>query len=85
MVVLPSQELALQVHKVFEQVSRGTGISVGIVCGQVPIEKESAMLLDICSHPPCSSVDVLIATPGRLVEHLNRSMQIQKCCDTHYM
>ena len=58
--------------KVFEQVSRGTGINIGMVCGQVSLEKESAMLFDSSSYPPCSGVDILIATSGRLVEHLNR-------------
>lgn len=70
--VVPSQELALQVHMVFEQVSHGTRVQIGVVCGQASVEKESAMLQDSSMYPPCSGVDVVIATPGRLVEHINR-------------
>ncbi len=71
-VVVPSQELATQVHSVFELVSRGTGVSAGMVCGQLPLEGERAMLCNREAILPCSKVDVVIATPGRLVEHLDR-------------
>jgi superfamily II DNA/RNA helicase len=72
LVVVPSQELAVQVHGVFELMTRGTVLSVGLVCGRVPIESEQAMLWARGVFPPCSKVDVLIATPGRLVEHMDR-------------
>ena len=71
--MLPSQDLVLQVYRVFQQVVHGTGISIGMVSGQDPMSKESAMLLDPSSHPACSRVDVVVATPGRLVDHLKRS------------
>lgn len=70
--MVPSKELASQVVSVFQQVSHGTGISSGMVCGQVSMELECAILRESGSYPPSSKVDVLVATPGRLVEHLNR-------------
>ena len=71
-VVVPSQELAAQVHSVFELMCRRTVLSVGVVGGRVSLETEQALLQDWGAFPPCSKVDVLIATPGRLVEHLDR-------------
>lgn len=58
--------------RVFEQVAQGTGVRVGMVCGHLSVERECEMLTSPSSYPPCSSVDVVIATPGRLVEHLER-------------
>lgn len=70
--MVPSQELASQVQGVFQLLARGTGLSVRTVCGQAPLEAERALLNDRGAYPPASKVDVLIATPGRLVEHLGR-------------
>ena len=70
--VVPSQELAVQVQKVFDQLAHGTRIHVGVVCGSVSFEKERDMLYDSKTYPPCSSLDVVVATPGRLVEHLDK-------------
>ena len=70
--VVPSHELASQVQGVFQLLTRGTGLSVRTVCGQAPLEVDRAVLWDRAVYPPASKVDVLIATPGRLVEHLDR-------------
>ena len=72
LVVLPSQELGAQVCRVFEQVAQGTGVHIGMICGHQSVERESEMLTDSSSYPPSSTVDVVIATPGRLVDHLDR-------------
>ncbi len=69
-IVLPSQELAQQVLQVFEQVAHGLGVRIGLLCGQVSMETERSMLWNDCLYPRCSDVDVVVATPGRLVEHL---------------
>ena len=72
MVILPSQELGAQVCRVFEQVAQGTRVRVGMVCGHLSVERECEILIDSSSYPPSSRVDVVIATPGRLVDHLHR-------------
>jgi len=72
LVVVPSQELASQVLAVFEQLAHGTGLSVARISGHLPLESECALLRDPSSYPAGSKVDILIATPGRLVEHLER-------------
>lgn len=43
---------------------------MGTTCGLKPLDEEQDLLLD-CHHDPITSgVDVLVATPGRLVDHL---------------
>ena len=69
LVVLPSQDLALQVRDVFENVSKGTKVKVGVLCGQKSLDEE----LERVVIPLGSKVDILVSTPGRLVSHLQRS------------
>ena len=69
LVVLPSQDLALQVRDVFENVSKGTKVKVGVLCGQKSLDEE----LEKVVSPLGSKVDILVSTPGRLVSHLQRS------------
>ena len=69
LIVVPSKDLALQVHDVFKKISKGTGVRIGLLCSlhSVSIEQESIVSLF------CSEVDVLVATPGRLVTHLEET------------
>ncbi len=76
--MVPSRELATQVLGIFELVARGTGICTGMVCGQGSLESECDMLWENGSYPPSSNVDILIATPGRLSEHLDRLVSRQE-------
>ena len=66
LVVLPSQDLALQVKSVFASVCKGTVVKVGILCGQKTLDEEIESIV----NPLGSKVDVLVCTPGRLVSHL---------------
>jgi superfamily II DNA/RNA helicase len=52
-------------------VATHTRVQTGLLCGDAALEKEAA-LLDNHTLPASSSVDVVIATPGRLAEHLSR-------------
>ncbi|CAI8045844.1 ATP-dependent RNA helicase DDX51 [Geodia barretti] len=70
-VVVPSRPLAKQVLSVFRQVTAHTRVQCGLLCGDSLVEKE-ATLLGNTSFPASSNVDVVIATPGRLAEHLSR-------------
>lgn len=73
-VILPTRELAIQVYDVFTQLSKGLNVSIGIATGQVSVEQErenlvgDSSLLDLGFG--CSVVDILVATPGRLQDHL---------------
>jgi superfamily II DNA/RNA helicase len=62
LIVAPSRELALQIETVFR--SLGAGYKVNCVYGGHPVRTEKKSL----EHPPA----VLIGTPGRIVDHLER-------------
>ncbi|KAJ4848872.1 DEAD-box ATP-dependent RNA helicase 1 [Turnera subulata] len=83
LVVLPTRDLALQVKDVFEAIAPAVGLSVGLAVGQSSIADEIAELIKrpeleagICYDPQDispqlhSAVDILVATPGRLVDHI---------------
>ncbi|KAK6917146.1 DEAD/DEAH box helicase domain, partial [Dillenia turbinata] len=84
LVVLPTRDLALQVKGVFDQIASPLGLSVGLAVGQSSIADEISELIRrpnfdtaICYDPEdCfqeirSAVDILVATPGRLMDHVN--------------
>lgn len=62
LIIAPSRELALQIEAVFR--SMGTGYKVNCCYGGHPIRTEKKSL----EHPPT----LLIGTPGRIVDHLER-------------
>ncbi|XP_022724062.1 DEAD-box ATP-dependent RNA helicase 1 [Durio zibethinus] len=84
LVVLPTRDLALQVKEVFAAIAPAVGLSVGLAVGQSSIADEISELIKrpkleagICYDPEDltyelqSSVDILVATPGRLMDHIN--------------
>lgn len=64
LVLTPTRELALQVHGSFNQYARLTQVTNALVYGGVSIEAQAKALSE--------GVDILIATPGRLLDHLRR-------------
>lgn len=73
LVVVPVQELALQIHEVFKVYCKGTNLKVEVTTGgKTDLSKEQANLVrKVAGGGFESKIDVLITTPGRLVEHLN--------------
>ncbi|MBI1289961.1 DEAD/DEAH box helicase [bacterium] len=64
LILLPTRELAIQVGEVFRSLATKTGLRSVVVCGGMDLsEQEQQMQL---------GVDAVIATPGRLIEHLER-------------
>lgn len=62
LVLSPTRELAIQIEKVWQKM--GTGFKVNTCYGGHPMQTEIRNL----SQPPA----LLIGTPGRIIEHLNR-------------
>jgi len=62
LILAPTRELAQQIVGVFADLGRSSGIRPAIVVGGVPIKKDYKALR---SWP-----NVLVATPGRLIDHL---------------
>ncbi|PLW06757.1 hypothetical protein PCASD_25246 [Puccinia coronata f. sp. avenae] len=70
LIVLPTRDLVLQVKNTFDSFAKGTGLKAAIITGQHSFPKEQA-LLSSSRDGMEGAVDVVIATPGRLVNHLN--------------
>ncbi|MBS0042074.1 DEAD/DEAH box helicase [Shewanella sp. M16] len=64
LVLVPTRELAVQVQQSFVQYAKGTDIRIGIAYGGVSIDAQVAVFN--------AGIDVLIATPGRLLDHLRQ-------------
>ncbi|KAL0874101.1 hypothetical protein Bca101_023806 [Brassica carinata] len=88
LVVLPTRDLALQVKGVFDAIAPSVGLSVGSAVGQSSIAGDIAQLIKrpkldagLCYDPEditsqnleSSAVDILVATPGRLMDHINNT------------
>ncbi|GAA6046760.1 hypothetical protein JCM3770_005628, partial [Rhodotorula araucariae] len=74
LVLLPTRDLVGQVRETFEAYMKGTGLKVGVATGQHSFAHEQAVLVGEDVAADCqggsSQVDILIATPGRLIDHL---------------
>jgi len=64
LVLVPTRELALQVDSQFERFSNRCGIRTVTIYGGVGMEKQERLL--------SRGVDVVVATPGRLYDHISR-------------
>ncbi|XP_074966858.1 ATP-dependent RNA helicase DDX51 isoform X2 [Phalacrocorax aristotelis] len=73
LVVLPTKELAQQVSKVFNIYTDGTGLKVVLITGQKSFSKEQEMLVQKKVTGYCSLADIIVATPGRLTDHINQT------------
>ncbi|CAM9215123.1 unnamed protein product, partial [Choristocarpus tenellus] len=108
LVLLPSRDLAMQVHKVFQRYAERTGLRVGLAIGQTNFLEEQLSLVGrfalagnpVAAARACSlrgtgavswqgpsltgnstsvpsggasEVDIVVATPGRLMDHLSQT------------
>lgn len=64
LVLTPTRELAQQVHKVIESIGRILELNSVCVFGGVSIERQAKALK--------RGVDIIVATPGRLMDHMDR-------------
>ena len=73
-ILLPVQDLAEQVHHVVEQFCKKLRLISVLLAGQQSFEDEQKILVERTFNGDYrSSVDVIVCTPGRLVEHLSRT------------
>ncbi|KAK4700597.1 ATP-dependent RNA helicase DDX51/DBP6, partial [Phenoliferia sp. Uapishka_3] len=74
LVVLPTRDLVAQVRATFEAFGKGTGLKVGTATGQHSFAHEQAALVGEGPFENleggASQIDILIATPGRLMDHI---------------
>lgn len=72
-VVLPVKELATQVYNVFLQFVRETSLKVQLVTGTRTFAEEQAALVRQSGSSYVSLVDIVVATPGRLLDHIRKT------------
>ena len=66
LVLAPTRELALQIHKDAEDLGKNTGLKFGLAYGGVDYEKQRTTL--------AGGVDVLIGTPGRIIDYYKQNV-----------
>jgi ATP-dependent RNA helicase RhlE len=64
LILTPTRELCVQVEESFRKYAKHAPIAVVAVYGGVPLDPQEKKLRD--------GVDVVVATPGRLIDHLER-------------
>jgi ATP-dependent RNA helicase RhlE len=64
LVLTPTRELCVQVEENVHKYAKHAGLSVASVYGGMPIEPQQKKLR--------AGVDIVVATPGRLIDHLER-------------
>ena len=66
LVIAPTRELAVQIHRDAEQIGLHTGLRFGVVFGGIGYETQRQMLRE--------GLDVLIGTPGRLIDYFKQKI-----------
>ena len=64
LILTPTRELCVQVEESFKKYARHAPLAVAPVYGGVPLDPQEKQLR--------AGVDVVVATPGRLIDHLER-------------
>jgi ATP-dependent RNA helicase RhlB len=64
LVVAPTRELAVQIHRDAELLGRHTGLRLGVVYGGTDYDKQRRQIAD--------GLDVLIGTPGRIIDYFKQ-------------
>ena len=64
LILAPTRELAIQIHKDAEVLGKYTGLKLGLVFGGTGYEQQRRQLEQ--------GVDILIGTPGRLIDYLKQ-------------
>lgn len=70
LILVPTRDLAVQVRDMFEAVGKRSGLTIAMITGNHSFRHEQAQLVRMDGPYTRSMIDVLIATPGRLVDHL---------------
>ena len=72
-ILAPTRELAVQIHKDAVLLSSQTGLRLGLVFGGIDYDKQRKQFDD--------GIDVLIGTPGRLIDYHKQAVFSLKCVD----
>jgi len=73
MILAPTRELAIQIHKDALVLGKYTGLKLGLAYGGTDYDKQRNILLD--------GVDILIGTPGRTIDFFKQKVFSLKNCE----
>jgi ATP-dependent RNA helicase RhlB len=73
LILAPTRELAIQIQKDAQKVAAETGLRFALIYGGVDYDKQREMLRAGC--------DVIIATPGRLIDYLKQRVFSLAACE----
>ena len=65
LVLVPTRELGIQVYQVTKQLAQFTNIEIGLSVGGLNVKVQETVLR--------KNPDIVISTPGRLIDHLHNS------------
>ncbi|MGA0539990.1 DEAD/DEAH box helicase [Neotabrizicola sp. VNH66] len=72
LILVPTRELATQIIDNFRQFTAGTAVKIVLVVGGASVNKQAQSLV--------KGADVLVATPGRLIDHIEQgNVSLEKC------
>ena len=74
LIILPTRELALQVEEALQAIGRNLRIRSAVLIGGAPIRPQRSQLM--------ANPDIIIATPGRLIDHLRENWLDLRAVDT---
>lgn len=72
LVLAPTRELAIQIHKDAMQIGLHTGLSFGLAYGGTGYEEQRQQIED--------GIDILIGTPGRIIDYFKKRVFDLKAC-----
>lgn len=72
LILSPTRELAIQIHKDACQLLENTDFTLGLVYGGTGYDSQRKQLQD--------GVDVIIGTPGRIIDYFKQKVFNLKCC-----
>ena len=72
LIMAPTRELAVQIHKDAEALNAHTGLTLGLVYGGTDYDKQRRQLAE--------GVDILIGTPGRIIDYFKQNIFDLKAC-----
>ena len=74
LVILPVQDLAVQVFKVFQIYGVKTSLRIKLISGQKSFAQEqNELVVKGVENQYFSLADIIVATPGRLVDHIQKT------------
>ncbi len=74
LILAPTRELAIQIHKDAVLLSKHTGLKLGLAYGGTGYDQQRKQLTD--------GVDILIGTPGRLIDYFKQHVYDLRACQS---